>query len=123
MEFINTGMNTTFAQANSAAAQLKVHCEKEIGGEWETRTWENIGWHYDVRQNGVTISVAHGNGFICYIGEVGDSGGYWAEHGDTVRESLENSLEEAHRRLGPLNRAMQRGCDIFQLHESEMVSI
>jgi|GEM_PF-6727060 hypothetical protein len=56
-----------FLKANRDAEALIKKCGKEVGGKWEKRVFENLGWHFEVslvggdltvRQSGKTYSVS-----------------------------------------------------------------
>lgn len=65
------GAGCTYAEYQAAvnkAEALKKKCEKEIGGKWEIRVHENLGWHWSVIAPEINVSV--------------DYGGYLGKHGD-----------------------------------------
>ena len=49
-----------YEEAVSLAVALAQKCNKEIGGNWEPRVHENLGWHWCVVQEGSNITIGYG---------------------------------------------------------------
>ena len=65
------GANCThkaYEDAINKATKLAEKCAKEIGGEWEIKVWENLGWHWTVFQKKTNISIN------CHEGKLNDNG-------------------------------------------------
>ena len=57
------GMGCTYdayIKATNSAMALAKRCEKEIGGVWEKRVHENLGWHWSVVQKKTNIEIQYG---------------------------------------------------------------
>jgi hypothetical protein len=57
------GANCThkaYEEATGKAKKLAEKCTKEIGGEWEIRVHENLGWHWCVIQKKTNICISYG---------------------------------------------------------------
>ena len=49
-----------YLKANSDAEALASVCAKRIGGVWNPRVWENLGWRWEVVQEGTNIAISYG---------------------------------------------------------------
>jgi hypothetical protein len=49
-----------FTIATEKAKSLKERCEREIGGEWDVRIHENLGWHWSVFHKASRIEIHYG---------------------------------------------------------------
>ena len=66
-----------YIEATKKAEQLAIKCSNEIGGKWEIRVSENLGWHYEVILSETNIAISYG-GYLSKQGDyytVGFSGG------------------------------------------------
>lgn len=49
-----------YEEANKKALDLAKICEEEIGGKWNIRVHENLGWHWCVIQEKSNITISFG---------------------------------------------------------------
>lgn len=47
-----------YLKAHKLADALIKKCEKEVGGKWEKRIHENLGWYYSVSLVGGDITIS-----------------------------------------------------------------
>ncbi|KKL16309.1 hypothetical protein LCGC14_2496860 [marine sediment metagenome] len=86
------GHGCTTKEYDIAGAKAEVLAQT-LGPDWTPRVWENLGWHYAVRSPCGHLSVhPSGIGFIAFLGEPGDIGGRWAEHGNTPQEAIDATV-------------------------------
>lgn len=87
----------SFRAATISAARIANH----LGPDWAPHVWENLGWHWSVRSKDgqwklhPVHSAGKKGGYIAFLG-AGESGGRWAEHGNTPREAMLAVLGRAH---------------------------
>jgi hypothetical protein len=87
-----------YVKAFGLAEGLAKKCSDEIGGTWKARVWENLGWHWEVVQEGSKVAISYGGYLAKGTGySVGFLGGTPAQV--SVRESFETP-KEAYDALG-----------------------
>lgn len=59
---------TAYQEAIRSSNELAKRCQEEIGGIWNTRIHENLGWHWSVVLKDANISIHWGG----YLSENGD---------------------------------------------------
>lgn len=65
-------MELTKAQAQEKGEELlKLMKDKR----WELRVWENMGWHYAVRNGPIDVHPAHDGSYGCLVAESIDGDG------------------------------------------------
>lgn len=82
------------SDANKAAKSLV----ERLGGEWKSKVWENMGWHYNTTNGGLTISEFQKvDGSMCYHTYLSDRppGGTWVGEGSTPLEAIHDALKQA----------------------------
>lgn len=87
-----------YERATREAAQLSKVLEQTVGGEWEPRVWENVGWHWAARQGAWKVHPFEYRGKVrSYTALLGPSetGGIWAEGGRTPRSAVRNTRKVA----------------------------
>lgn len=79
------------------AKVLKAHMEETLGGEWEIREWENLGYHFDVRIGSIVVSYSTNTGsFSCLINDEKNKAGVGAGRFKIGRNDLpELAVKEA----------------------------
>ncbi len=84
-----------------AAEGLADRLDKQLGGDWRPRVWENLGWHYSVISEcgRLKIHPNYGGGYTTFLNSPDCLGGRWAEHGTTPRKSIRAVLNKAQEEL------------------------
>jgi hypothetical protein len=84
-----------FQQAEKDAAKLCAYLKKKLGIRWLPRIWENMGWHYEVHDLASgkmkvypSIIDKKVRSYVAFLGYSRETGGTWAEHGDTPELAL-----------------------------------
>ena len=73
----------------------------QLGWEWRTRVWENMGWHYEVVSASgcwkVSPLIHRGKvtGYSAYLGKSGSPGGLWCNHARTPFAAIEKVRRRA----------------------------
>lgn len=96
----------TEQKALGAGQRLARRLNKSLGGKWETRVHENIGWHVSVRLNAVSVSIykyADGLSYGCLVSDdpryPGTGAGTWSKDKSTYKnpeDAVLHSLRVAH---------------------------
>ncbi len=65
---------------------------KKMGGktpglEWQYHVWENLGWHYKIFLENLTVGPSGGNGFYAHIDN------QWWSHGETAQIAIFRTLK------------------------------
>lgn len=85
-----------FDKATLSSAALA----KRMGPRWKPEVWENLGWHWAVRSpcGRMKVHPVEWRGsvtYTAYLGEAGEPGGTWAEHGLTPEAAVQATLAAA----------------------------
>lgn len=104
----------TKAQAMKKAKALK---KRMKGKGWKTRVWENLGWHYEVHNKGLTVHVDwdddDGDSYSTLLSSDGIPGGgetYWTEN-----KSFSDPNKAVERQLKTAQKHMKNIVDSFEI--------
>lgn len=79
-----------FEKANRKARKLA----NQLGKGWEPFVWENLGWYWSAVNGGMKVHPSF-DGYTAFLGEPDNSGGRWAEHGNTPKAAVDNVIAKA----------------------------
>lgn len=89
------GRGCTRKEYEAAVAQA-VGLAAELGKGWEPHVWENLGWHWAARKNGLKVHPGIvSERFTAFLGSPNSPGGRWAEKGDTPEAAVRNVVSAA----------------------------
>ena len=91
------GAKCTYAAYQRAQSGGKA-LARALGKTWTFRVWENLGWHYCAISpcGRWKVHSNHRANYTAFLGEAGEPGGYWAEHGSTPQEAVMNTRAKAY---------------------------
>lgn len=75
----------TKKQMQAKGEKVLASMPKDVG--WRLRVWENIGWHYAIVADHISISEYQGR-FHCLIGEETGTGGPWTSPGGSYKTPM-----------------------------------
>lgn len=93
------GGNCTWA-AYQQAKRDSLELVRELGTGWTAHVWENLGWHWEVRDasNCLNVVVGRTGRFTAYLGE-GGGGSRWFDHGKSPQAAIRGVIRQAKREL------------------------
>ena len=115
------GANCTIVAYDAACFKGKAVAE-QLGPNWMSRIWENMGWYYSADDDTGCwkVHVSEHNGEISYtafLGKPDSHGGKWAEHGKTPQRAIEKAKRVARAALQELQQmidaAMVNSKDLY----------
>ena len=80
-----------FEDANQSASRLA----NALGGDWEPKVWENLGWHYAAIHPHLSVSeTTAGDGdYTVYVTRAVDGvGGDWVAHGEDPHTAVRDAI-------------------------------
>ena len=83
------GGSCTKADFDKATREAK-KLAKKLGGDWKPEVWENLGWHWNVINGEVRMSLRR-DGYNCFTYQ---SPQYWGT-GETPEEAIDAALRQA----------------------------
>ncbi len=73
-----------------------------LGPGWEPRIWENMGWHWSIKNRTIDLHPNYNyfggheiKTYTAFLNAEGQGGGIWTYRGDTPIEAIEGVLDKA----------------------------